>query len=515
MKKLITTLSFALITCWTFAQIPTDNPYKTFYQTMGFHWTDSIAWSNTFNITTFGGNGNGVADNITAVNNAINAAHNAGGGVVFFPAGTYFISDTIRLKSGVVLRGETLNINNAKDSAFKPSSKLLFPKYEPTFSGSGTPNTTAFRTIELFDKNEKNFGLVNLDINRASISFHPKLAISTTRPKISTGGGTNNADNWQPITNPHNCIVMGVRSNNATIPDPGVPTAEQNQWQRFTWRFAANIDVTVIKNAVIANCRLNDSVTDNYNQPNYICRNCPNVTNNTWGEAPAGVKTDFNYTDHLGISVNRGKIHVKNGAMAIEPFHWYPFPNDEPLLFAKGIEVLDNWVYTTMRVKITAAGWGLKVYRNVTRDSPNKTFFLSPNGQRRNTNFSATYENRGIDFSGFDVEIVENDVQVYNGGFAGTQYRSICGEGIMNQGNSGGSRINGVLLRKNKVSSNAANNTNPSFTLYRLYHISNVIADSNEATGSNQYMLIDADQGTSQYLHNVRLEYNKVNSINL
>jgi hypothetical protein len=513
MKVFLPTIILSTLLGAALAQIPQNNPYKSRYNIVGLHWTDSIRWNNVLSITDFGGNGNGIADNLQAINAGMQALSAAGGGVLYFPAGTYVVSDTLRLLSNVVLRGAEPSVANASDSLYRPPSKLAFPAYVPSFTGNGTPNSTAFKTIEFATGNERNVGLVNLDINRGGIALHPKFAISTTRPRISTGGSVNNADNWQPITQPRNIIIFGVRSNNVAIPDPAIPTPQQNQWQRFCWRFTANIDVTGIKNVLVANCRVNDSITDNYKQPGYICRGCPNGPNTQWGPAPDNVKTDFNYADHYGISVNRAKIRTVNGAVAIEPFHWYPIPTDEPLLFAKGVEVLDNWVYSTMRIKITAAGWGLKVNGNVGKDTTGKIFFLTPNGQARQTNNSATYECRGIDFSGFDVELIGNDVEVNNGKFL-SNFPSICGEGIMNQGNSGGSRINGVTMRRNIVRSNATNNTNPAFTLYRLYNISNIYVDSNTAIGSNQLMLLDADQTSfPQTMYNAWIRGNNVNSL--
>ena len=63
-----------------------------------------------FNIRTYGAVGDGKADDTKAINNTIDAAVKAGGGTVFFPAGTY-LSYTIRLKSNISLflgQGSTL-----------------------------------------------------------------------------------------------------------------------------------------------------------------------------------------------------------------------------------------------------------------------------------------------------------------------------------------------------------------------------------------------------------------------
>ncbi|MFT4091152.1 MAG: glycosyl hydrolase family 28-related protein [Asticcacaulis sp.] len=59
----------------------------------------------THSITAFGAAGDGVTLDTAAINAAISAAHNAGGGTVVFPAGTY-LSFSIRLLSGVTLHLE-------------------------------------------------------------------------------------------------------------------------------------------------------------------------------------------------------------------------------------------------------------------------------------------------------------------------------------------------------------------------------------------------------------------------
>ena len=56
--------------------------------------------------------GNGIADDTAAIQSALNAAGDAGGGTVFLPAGRYKIAGTLSVPTGVELRGvnETLNV---------------------------------------------------------------------------------------------------------------------------------------------------------------------------------------------------------------------------------------------------------------------------------------------------------------------------------------------------------------------------------------------------------------------
>lgn len=60
----------------------------------------------TVNVMDFGAVGDGVTDDIVAINNAVDAAEANGGGAVFFPSGTYMVSTHVNMRSYVTLEGE-------------------------------------------------------------------------------------------------------------------------------------------------------------------------------------------------------------------------------------------------------------------------------------------------------------------------------------------------------------------------------------------------------------------------
>src|ERR1700722_6082482 len=64
--------------------------------------TASSLWAADFDVKKFGAKGDGKVLDTEAINQAIAAAHNAGGGIVRFPAGTY-LSVSIHLQSNVGL----------------------------------------------------------------------------------------------------------------------------------------------------------------------------------------------------------------------------------------------------------------------------------------------------------------------------------------------------------------------------------------------------------------------------
>src|SRR5215471_13684880 len=62
----------------------------------------AIAGPSTFNIRAFGATGDGKTLDTAAINKAIEACSKAGGGTVYFPAGTY-LSGSIHLRSFINL----------------------------------------------------------------------------------------------------------------------------------------------------------------------------------------------------------------------------------------------------------------------------------------------------------------------------------------------------------------------------------------------------------------------------
>ena len=103
MKKQFTLLCFFfLIFSISNAQvIPADR----FTDWSGAGYPDSIPEPTLIlDVTTFGAVGDGVTDNFSAVNSAINALNGAQG-VIYFPAGDYLISATLNLPDSAILRG--------------------------------------------------------------------------------------------------------------------------------------------------------------------------------------------------------------------------------------------------------------------------------------------------------------------------------------------------------------------------------------------------------------------------
>lgn len=84
--------------------------------------TRSLIWP-VYNVQGYGAVGDGVTDDTVAIQATINAASNAGGGIVWLPAGTYLISDALVIPMGVYIVGAgpraTTIYNNQDGNAFE------------------------------------------------------------------------------------------------------------------------------------------------------------------------------------------------------------------------------------------------------------------------------------------------------------------------------------------------------------------------------------------------------------
>ena len=146
------------------AGAPLDNPLAP----LGLAWTDRIRWAECIDVTRMPGDA--IEDRLAVAQAALAAK---GGGVVYFPPGTYAFRETIRLLDGIVLRGaDPRPVGRARDERYAPPTRLEFPKYGFVAAGEGTPVDRAFKGIELADPSSaSNCGLVNVDIQRGHVRF--------------------------------------------------------------------------------------------------------------------------------------------------------------------------------------------------------------------------------------------------------------------------------------------------------------------------------------------------------
>src|SRR5580658_4790981 len=101
----------------------------------------------TFNVTTYGAVGDSATDNTTAIQNALNAANTAGGGIVLIPAasGTYLSSNltfpgnniNLQLAAGATLQMEPMGTYDG-GSTNPPNFITISNRKNVSITGSGT-----------------------------------------------------------------------------------------------------------------------------------------------------------------------------------------------------------------------------------------------------------------------------------------------------------------------------------------------------------------------------------------
>ena len=80
-----------------------------------------------YNVKYFGAIGDGIVDDSTAIQNTINTARDAGGGVVYFPSGTYYFSKSITFASNIKLLGDINTIFTAdKDLGYDADGLKIY-----------------------------------------------------------------------------------------------------------------------------------------------------------------------------------------------------------------------------------------------------------------------------------------------------------------------------------------------------------------------------------------------------
>jgi hypothetical protein len=199
-----------------------------------------------FNVKDYGAVGNGVTLDRSSINKAIGACAKAGGGTVYFPAGTY-LTGTIRLESNVTLwiaSGATLL--GTKDLAqYEPAAK-------DSVGGPGGPGNNGFtRGIH--------------DWYDAIILAEGAHDVGVIGSGVIDGQGVGNPNGEQKIRGPHallffNCQRVTVRD--ITIENPGnynliLHRCEEVGIDGLTAHGGYDgINLMDIRNVTIANCRL-------------------------------------------------------------------------------------------------------------------------------------------------------------------------------------------------------------------------------------------------------------------
>ena len=378
-------------------------------------WTGQIRWTNVVNIRDFVGKR--MADRLGAAQDALAAK---GGGVVYFPAGTYAFEDDVLLRDGVTLRGQTpTGVTKAVDANYDPPARLVFPRYVPRFEGEGTPIATAFKGIHLADPAKaNNCGVVNLSIDRGHIDLGRGPGYKVGRNRMIYG-----------------CVVRNAAVANGRIPDAAIG---QHPWQRYTAGHHAAISVYTSENALVANCRLPRSGQENFIQKGYVI-----LDRKKQKYAVDSPGVTFDYDMRPGIYVNAYSL---GGAGHAEPDGT---PETHPWGFRKGLVIRDNYVYCSGRSAIGFTGDGTYCGHNVIR-FPEDLVLWTHTGTAIAWG-NSTNGNRAVEMRGWRWTVEYNDYQVFRNRCAYTTMHCNDGEGLMHEDHANS------LIRDSKLIGNRGN----------------------------------------------------------
>lgn len=374
------------------ATAPRNNPLVG----LELGWAGKLPWDHVLDVATVTGEGEFWDERVAKAQRAL---AQKGGGVLFFPPGTYAFKEDIRLLSGVVLRGSGPgDVTAAQDEKFTLSSQLQFPSYVPLFSGSGAPIEAAFKGIVLEDPAAAaDCGVVHLDIDRGYIA-------------LSEAEG-------------HRCgpnrFVFGCILRNAAGADPNIPNVSENQpgWLRYTHKFRSAIRVHASENALVANNRLPRSGQGNFTMEAYPLKDRK--------KALVPFDVVFDYDNRPGIYVNHHCIGGPGGEGNDGT------PESHPWGFRRGSVIRENYIYSTGRCAIGFSGDGVVCARNVIR-FPRDVFRPTVTGVHVSYG-SSTNDNRAVEMRGWRWIVEGNDYEVHRNWAADRAYHINDGEGLMHE----------------------------------------------------------------------------------
>jgi hypothetical protein len=130
--------------------------------------------ADRFNVKYYGAVGDGVAQDRAAIQEAIEAAVLNGGGVVYFPPGTYLVDGSVILRSGVVLQGSGISTSTLYGTIIRAGGDFPVVRTDPAITVATSLVSSGVRDMTLygFGKDNLNSHGLYLDwCNRVYVSF--------------------------------------------------------------------------------------------------------------------------------------------------------------------------------------------------------------------------------------------------------------------------------------------------------------------------------------------------------
>ena len=402
-------------TCGSKSGGPQDNPIAALYGNGTYPWADAMVnWSCVYNVKDYGG----------SFEEAQKAATSNGGGVVYFPAGSYTFKTNIMLESNVVIRGEPVTEMAKKGTNPGP----LSPK--TTFKCTFGEHIGVFNS----DPKGSNFGVINVELDGCAVMFWPALKTSSNGLKSYW---------WTAedvIGMGHNKVVVGNKVHDVTYQHPNPDESSNIIWP---WSFSTAIASYSDNNTLVANNLISKSTT------------LKKVSLDLDGDK---VTVPYLIDNRYGIDVNQillGGVIGKYMGNQCSPQPGTLTPSCFPWYFRRGLVIRDNYVYMNGRVGVSwsgggdgkSAGSGTLVYNNHVEVASGTTCW-SLNGVKKMTGHD-TNENRGYDQKGYENNVTMNTGHINRQKAADTPYMTVDGEGVLMQAVNGNDGLRNQWYKNN------------------------------------------------------------------
>jgi hypothetical protein len=311
------------------AGAPQDNPAATLYGASAYPWTAGVRWQCAYVVTDFAG-----ASDDARFEAAQAAAVADGGGVVFFPAGSYSFAANLSLASNVVVRGAPV-----PPSARAKSGKLP-GNLSPT-TVFNCPNR-AHQGLWNFDAAATNLGVVNVLLDQCAVMLWPSLKTSSFSPMLSNWWFSASDINGMGS----NKIVLGNVVRDVSLGQSLLGPKYKNI---YPYIFSIAVGVYTDRNALVANNLLPPSTRSE-------------TTKITLASGSETVP--YMYDNRYGIDVNSILLGAVAGAYCkgagskcgTPSAFGGLFPACAPWNFRSGIAIRDNYVAQNGRVGISFTG---------------------------------------------------------------------------------------------------------------------------------------------------------------
>ncbi len=359
---------FGLFAYGASAQV--SNPMKDFYGPGNYPaWTDEINWANSVNMATFSTG----ANDFEKFEAARDLLFSQGGGVLYYPAGTYNFADHpqgptgrgLMLRKGVVIVGEppvadkNAIVDTANPGLTQLGTKFLFP-YHTTprvVNGSGE-YPDAWNLIGLKAeaggtlKDVDHVGIAWVNLDAAYVYMGPDMPWSTSpwaqagawRSRFAKNTGENWASRIADGTHPMDPFmgaapnlpyfggskgrfVFGCRLDNSNVPNymcsEGIG-ADYDPDYVSSFRFAARIAVYGA-NVLVANNAVPIAPKNFMMAQPIKARNTPVSTQNIY----------YDYGYQIGLDVNKQLVSQRDNRCNLDNGPYYE----------KGVIIKDNWIF--------------------------------------------------------------------------------------------------------------------------------------------------------------------------